>query len=179
MIVNLLANKLNPCSTFSLNLSQSEARPAQNNLKAFQLLIATLPQDQYDLTMNVETLAPLMIVKLLYRPLVRSWNNSSSPLLFSFSSTSKPIIMIVSWSRIRINDHGSRIRIQNPMSLISVSCDSYPYILFFIWHIYNTLYPQHSLQGSLEFLERTFSPGNLQSPGGSRRCDIMIAKLLS
>ena len=35
MIVNLLANKLNPCSTFSLNLSQSEARPAQNNLKTF------------------------------------------------------------------------------------------------------------------------------------------------
>ena len=35
VIVNLLANKWNPCSTFSLNLSQSEARPAQNNLKTF------------------------------------------------------------------------------------------------------------------------------------------------
>ena len=27
-------------------------------------------QDQYDLTINVESLAPLMIVKLLYKPLV-------------------------------------------------------------------------------------------------------------
>jgi len=49
-------------------------------------------QDQYNLTMNVESLAPLMMVKLLYRPL-----------------------------------------------------------------------------GSLEFIERTFSPGNLRSPGGSQR----------
>ena len=35
--------------------------------------------------------------------------------------------------------------------------------------VVNIFHADLSLQGSLEFLERTFSPGNLQSPGGSRR----------
>ena len=38
--------------------------------------------------------------------------------------------------------------------------------------VVNIFHADLSLQGSLEFLERTFSPGNLQSPGGSRRSNI-------
>ena len=85
--------------------------------------------------MNVETLAPLMIVKLLYRPLVRSWNTSSSPLLFSFSSTSKPIM-------IKDQDQWSRIKDKDPESHVSHLCLLWLLPLYSIFHL---TYLQHTL----------------------------------